>query len=252
MNSSGREERRLPFWDHLEILRRKLILSAVVFLVLSCAAFVFREHLLAFFLRPLEGIDVDLHYFKPQEKLVTYVKLAVIAGFAVTVPFLIGQIVSFLLPAFGRRGRRNLTLAAGSVLLLFAAGSFLAYRIIAPTALEFFVHLSRGDGIVPVWGMEHYIRLVTGLLIGVGLVFELPSVLLVLAGTGLVEVETLAKGRKFALVIGFATGAVLTPPDIWTQIVVGVTLYLLYEITLVIARLVARKRRVADDRLERV
>jgi sec-independent protein translocase protein TatC len=245
---AGREERRLPFWDHVEILRRKLILTAVFFLLLVCAAFVFREVLLEFFLKPLEGIDVDLHYFKPQEKLVTYVKLAVIAGFAGTVPFLAGQITGFLLPAFGPRGRRNLVVAAVMVLLLFVGGGFLSYRIIAPTTLRFFVNLSRGDGIVPVWGMEHYIRLVTGLLIGVGLVFELPPVLLLLTGTGLVEVESLARGRKFALVVGFVTGALLTPPDIWTQIVVGVALYLLYEITLLIARLVAR-RRTADDRL---
>ena len=248
MKFFGREERRLPFWDHAEILRRKLILTAVFFLALSIVAFVFREYLLAFFLNPLEGVDVELHYFKPQEKLVTYVKLAVIAGFAGTVPFLACQIVAFLFPAFRRRGRGNLILGAGSVLLLFAAGTFLAYRIIAPTALEFFLRLSRGDGIVPVWGMEHYIRLVTSLLLGVGLVFELPPVLLLLAGSGIVEVESLAKGRKIALIVGFVTGAVLTPPDIWTQVVVGVALYLLYEITLVIARLVAR-RRTTDDRL---
>ena len=164
MNSSGRKERRLPFWDHVEVLRRKLILTAA------------------------------------------------------------------------------------SVLLLFAAGGFLAYRIIAPTALEFFVRLSRGDGIVPVWGMEHYIRLVTSLLLGVGLVFELPPVLLLLAGTGIVEFETLAKGRRIALVVGFVTGAVLTPPDIWTQVVVGIALYLLYEATLIIARIFTR-RRTTDERL---
>lgn len=224
MIRAGREERRLPFWDHMEILRRKLIVSAVFFLLATCIAFVFRDVLLEFFMRPLEGIDVDLHYFKPQEKLVTYIKLAVIAGFAGTVPFLAVQVISFLLPAFGRRGRLTLVLAAAAVLLLFAAGGFLAYRIIAPTALKFFVHLSRGDGIIPVWGMEHYIRLVTGLLIGVGLVFELPPVLLVLTGTGIIEADTLVKGRKFALIAGFIAGAVLTPPDIWTQAVVGVAL----------------------------
>lgn len=236
----------LRFLDHLEILRGKIIPVVLWFLLLSVFFFVFGEKLLSYLTAPLKELSVSLVYIKPQEKVISYLKAAFLAGFLVSFPLLVLQVASFVYPALTKGERSGFFLVVGSMLLFFAAGTVFAYLILLPFACTFFFSFAAGDGIQPVWSIGAYVSLASSLIVLIGAVFQLPLPLLFLVRAGFLEPKALKKYRKHAAVMAFLAAAFLTPPDIFTQAVVGTTLYLLFETTLLLARFIFRKTKEND------
>ncbi|MCF7929114.1 MAG: twin-arginine translocase subunit TatC [Spirochaetales bacterium] len=250
MRSSVREEVRKPFLGHLDELRRKIFIAALVFFTTAGAAFYFSDILIAFLTGPIEGLDIQLHYFKPQEKFMTYIRVAAFAGLFAAIPFLLFQAARFVSPALHPHERKPLVLVLVSSFLLFLGGAYFSYAAIAPTALKFFVNFAGNDGVLPVWGMESYFRLLFGVILALGFSFQLPLILLFFLSIDFIDYDALRRGRRFAVLVAFIAGAVLTPPDVLTQLVVGISLYMLYEATLVVAAVMVRRRgRLADESL---
>ncbi len=226
--------------EHLEALRRKIV--SVLFFLCCATALLFSlsEWWVRFLQAPLEGLGVSLYYFKPYEKFLTYMRLSFWGGAALSLPLAVLQGALFVAPALRKNEMKYLVLAGGVVPALFFAGAAFAYRFIAPLALRFFFFFGEGDNVLPLWGFGDYSSFLFSLLLASGLLFQAPLLLLLCILLGLVSVRTLSRLRPW-IILGIAfIAALLTPPDVVSQILLGVPLYLLFEMVLVLGRVFKR------------
>ena len=224
------------FTDHLEELRGRMLIVLSFFLAAFLFLFFFSGKLVGFLQAPLEGLGLSLYYFKPYEKFMTYMRIAFWGGVVLSLPLCILQASFFVYPALRKNEVRFFLFAILAAPLLFAAGSAFAYRAIAPLAFRFFLSFSPGDNVLPFWGFGEYTSFLFTLMVAAGLVFLLPLLLLILVGTGLVSTRTLSRLRPWIIMAIALAAALLTPPDVVSQILLGVPLYLLFEGSLLLGK----------------
>ena len=231
----GPANRSDTFWDHLEVLRWKLLTVIAITTLAALGAFVFGDVLINTLLEFPRSLGIDLIYIKPQEKFLAYVRTAVYLSMIVGTPVLILELISFVLPALTPKEMRVVIPAATVVVLLYFTGMLYAYFFLLPYALGFFFEFGTGQ-VRAAWSIGAYIQLVGSITLVSGLIFLLPVVLWVAVKSGLVEVTQLASGRKYVLLGLFIAAALFTPPDPFTQITVASILYGLFELTLLLIR----------------
>ncbi len=224
------------FTEHLEELRRKILSVLLFFLAVFVFLFAFSEHLFAFLQAPIGGLGLSLYYFKPYEKFLTYMRISFWGAAILSLPLAILQASLFVYPALRKNEVRYFLFGVLVAPLLFAAGSAFAYRVIAPMAFRFFLSFSPQDNILPFWGFGEYASFLFALMVASGFVFLLPLLILLLIGTGLVPVRTLSHLRPWVIMAIALAAALLTPPDVVSQILLGVPLYLLFEGSLLIGK----------------
>jgi sec-independent protein translocase protein TatC len=238
------EDEKLPFTAHLEELRKRLITVFIAVGVGFAAAFGFKERLFKILVQPLVKVMKEgetLIYTGLPEAFFTYLKVAFLTGLLVASPIILYQFWMFVAPGLYRNERR---LMAPIVLLssfFFIGGALFGYFIVFPWGFKFFLGFAT-DTIRPLPSMKEYFGFSAKLLLAFGLVFELPLVLTFMAKLGLVSVDFLKKNRKYALLLFFAGAAILTPPDVITQIMMALPLMVLYEISIIGARIFGRKK----------
>lgn len=237
--------------EHLLELRNRLIKSVLFFLVAFVVAYVFAEEIYAFLVQPLadltHGEGRRMIFTGLAEGFFTYIKLALFAGFILAFPFLAAQGYMFLAPGLYKNERGFLIPFLVLAPALFACGAAIVYYYIMPLAWAFFLQFETVgvDGSLPIQmeaRISEYLSLVMHLIIGFGLAFQLPIILLLLAKTGVIDAEFLAKRRKYAVVIIIIMAAILTPPDVISQLGLAGILYALYEISILAIKIVARKK----------
>jgi sec-independent protein translocase protein TatC len=230
-------ETSLSEWTpHLEELRRRIIAVLAVFTVVTVPAFAFSDYLAAFLMAPVADLGVALYTFDPAEKFLAYLHLAVWTGAVVSAPFCLLQIGLFVWPALKGKERRWTAAALIVVPALFIVGAAAAYRFLAPTVLRFFLGFATGDGIQPLWGFKEYLSLLFAMMLAAGLLLQTPLLLLVAFALGIVTPKTVARFRPHIVILIFLAAALCTPPDVISQVALGVPLYLLFELTLFIGR----------------
>jgi sec-independent protein translocase protein TatC len=236
--------------EHLSELRTRLIVSLVVFAGFSVAAFLFYDPLLRFLTRPLCSLPphlldrqegCDLVFFRALGAFLFRLKLTALAGIALSSPVWLYELYAFILPALTPKERRYATPFLLCSVALFALGLTVAYLML-PRGLEFLIGLG-GERLTPLLGAEEYLNFVGLMLLGFGVSFELPLLIVFLGLAEVVTVEQLRHQRKAALVGVFVLAAVVTPSqDPYTMSVMAVPLYALYEATiLVLGRLLGRR-----------
>ncbi|HHP7233416.1 MAG TPA: twin-arginine translocase subunit TatC [Desulfobacterales bacterium] len=237
------EDDKLPFTAHLEELRRRLIICFIAVGVGFAAAYGFKEQLFWVLVNPLmrvmESGDTLIFTGLP-EAFFTYLKVAFLAGLMLAAPVIIYQFWMFVAPGLYAKERRLLIPIIFLSTLFFVGGALFGYFIVFPFGFKFFLGFAT-ETIRPLPSMKEYLGFAAKLLIAFGLVFELPLLLTFLAKLGVVSVEFLKKNRKYALLIFFAGSAILTPPDVVTQIMMALPLMLLYEISIIGARIFGKK-----------
>ncbi len=231
------------FIDHLEILRKKLIVSIFIFLVAAAVSLAFVRELFDFLTQPIRGMDIDLVYIKPQEKVLTYLRTGLFFGAAAALPGITAELSSFIFPALKRSERGMFYATVFLALFFYLAGIVFAYTIILPFAITFFGTFSAGDGIRPLWSIGAYFRIASSIILAMALVFQLPCILLFLIRTGIASPHGVARYRKHVIIGILFAAAFLTPPDVFTQIVVGSVLELLFEGTLLAGKLMVKKKK---------
>jgi sec-independent protein translocase protein TatC len=159
-----------------------------------------------------------------------------------TAPLALVQGWLFIRPALRRNEAKYLLIGGGIVPVLFAAGAAFAYRVIAPLALRFFLAFGEGANILPLWGFGESASFGFSLLLASGLVFQAPLLLLALLLSGAVSLRTITRRRPWIILCIGPAAALLTPPAGVSQILLGVPLYLLFELTLAVARIVMGRR----------
>ena len=237
----------MPFLDHLEELRWRLIWSLVAITVCTVVGFFLVTHfdVLGILIRPIKPFlqGSKLKYLSPTDPFFITLKLAVSVGLVLASPIVIYQVWAFLSPALLPAEKRLIVPALYLGLVLFAVGVAMAYRVMLPMTFSFtmgFQTESLEQNLV----IDVYLGIVTRILLAFGAVFELPVVVLILSALGLVTPEFLAGKRRHAIVIIAVVASVLTPGDAITLTVTMMApLVLLYEFSIVLSRLVTRRRR---------
>jgi sec-independent protein translocase protein TatC len=243
---------RAPLLSHLIELRRRLLICLFLFAVAFIACYIVVEHIYQFLMHPLADAMGELSgrrmiYTGLHEAFVTYLKLSFFSALFITMPLILIQLWRFIAPGLYQQEKRFVSLLFAFTPVLFFAGAALAYYFVFPMAWGFFISFETGaaDGSLPVQleaRVSEYLGLVIQLILAFGLSFELPVILLLLAQTGLINSNLLITGRRYAIVAIYAVAAVLTPPDLISQIALGTPILLLYEAAIWIMRLQEKQR----------
>jgi sec-independent protein translocase protein TatC len=277
-------EPRMGFLQHLDELRTCLRNASIALLVSTGVTYVFRGYLLALFAQPLiiawseaqkeSGLGKpEMVFTSPVEGFMVELKLALLAAVFVASPFIFRELWRFISPGLYDRERRwGLGFVIVSV-VLFVGGAMFAYKYVLPASFKYFlgyagesmsrinkvfgqivdVKISDPFSIRPMISMDEYFGLTSMLLLVFGLVFELPLVLAVLAVLGIVSAGTLWRFNRYAILLFAIAGAFLTPGDLVVgQLAMTVSLTVLYNLSILIALIVGKKRREEETALERI
>lgn len=254
------EASRAPLLDHLIELRTRLLYSVVAIAIAFGACFYFANDIYNILLVPYERAAGDTTELKviftaPQEYFFTQLKLALFGAFFLAFPILASQIYMFVAPGLYKNERGAFLPYLVATPVLFAAGAALVYFLIMPLALGFFLSMQQSaeEGKVAIEllpRVSEYLGLIMTLIFAFGLCFQLPVALSLLGRAGLVTSKQLKSGRKYAIVAIFAFAAILTPPDIISQVGLGVPTLLLYEISILSVSMIERRRREAAEEEE--
>jgi sec-independent protein translocase protein TatC len=243
---------KLPFTAHLEELRKRLIASFVAVGIGFVVSYGFKEKLFSILVHPLKKVmdpGETLIYTGLPEAFFTYLKVSLLSGIMLATPVLLYQFWMFVAPGLYKKERHILIPIVLLSSIFFIGGSLFGYFIVFPWGFKFFLGFAT-ETIRPLPSMKEYLAFSAKLLLAFGLVFELPLVITFLARLGLVSVPFLKKNRKYAVLLFFAGAAMLTPPDVVTQVMMALPLMLLYEISILGARIFGREKPAAEKPAE--
>ncbi len=244
---------------HLTELRDRLMRSVAAIVITTVIAFIFANQIFdiitfkAEFLRPIFNfITDDLHLFPPPtvhliaiemtENFTVFFQVCLAAGIILAMPYLIFELVMFVTPALTSKEKKYVLLILPWVASMFIIGVAFAYFILLPPAISFLLNFGTDIAATQV-RIGNYVSVVARLLLAIGLVFELPVLITFLARIGVVSPQWLSSKRKWAVILCFVVGGIITPtPDPINQSLVSVPLYLLYETSIWLARLVYKKK----------
>jgi sec-independent protein translocase protein TatC len=236
----------MPFLDHLEELRWRIIYSLGALIAGVAAGFViaWRFELLKVLQKPVLPYlgGQNLVYLHPAAPFSVLLQLAFVVGIAFALPVIIYQAWAFLSPALYRNERRVVIPLMIAGFLLFVAGASMAYFFALPVMLGFFATLG-AESLTPMISVSEYFGFVAGLCVSFGLAFEVPIVLVGLNALGIVSARKLGSFRRYALVLAWITAAIITPGDMLTAtIALAVPLYFLYEGSVAVAYIIEARR----------
>jgi len=233
-------DKKVSLLQHLKELRQRLIRSVIAVLITSAISFIFAKQIFYILILPTEGIN--LIYIEMTEMIGTYMKVCLASGIILAMPYLIYQAIMFVSPALTRKEKKMVYLVLPWIALMFAGGVAFGYFILIPPATKFLLTWPGGIA-TPQIKIGNYISIITRLLLAIGFVFEMPVVTTFLARLGVITPKWLASKRKIAIVFAFILAAIITPTfDPLNQTLVAAPLVVLYEMSIVLAKLVARKK----------
>lgn len=236
------EDRPMTIVEHLEELRKRLLYSLAAFALATIASYAFVERILAVVLRPVGQVV----FLAPTEAFFVRVKVAAVAGVFGSLPVTLFQLWRFVSVGLTPTERRYSLSLIPAALALFVMGAAFAFLVILPLGVRFLLSYQTPN-LVPMISVEAYTSFATAFVLAFGVLFQLPVVILFLARLGVVTPASLAAGRKYALLAIVTASAVLTPGgDVLSQMLMAAPTYLLYEVSIWVARLVS-PRPVAQE-----
>ena len=252
------DERSMPLLDHLIELRSRLLTSAIAILVLFFICYYFAPDLYNFLVAPLADVlekmggQRRLIFTALHEAFFTYIKVAFFAALFLSFPFIAIQIWMFIAPGLYKNEKKAFAPFLIATPILFFMGGALVYYLIFPLAWSFFLSFESvgGAGALPIQleaKVDQYLSLVMRLIFAFGLCFELPVVMTLLGLAGVVTSKGMKEKRKYAIVLAFVAAAILTPPDVISQIGLALPTMLLYEISIISVKIVEKKRGDVDE-----
>jgi sec-independent protein translocase protein TatC len=233
----------MPFTEHLEELRRRLIICFVAVGVGFVICYFFSKQLFEILMRPLLQVmppEESLIFTALPEAFFTYLKVALLAGIGLASPVIIYQFWRFIAPGLYHKERRALMPIVLFSTFFFVGGALFGYFGVFPFGFKFFIGFA-SDNIRAMPSIREYLKFAAKLLFAFGFIFELPLFTFFLARLGLVNAELLRSKQKYAILVIFMLAAILTPPDVVTQVMMAGPLLILYELSIWIAKVFGRK-----------
>lgn len=256
-----RDMAEMSFWDHLTELRKRLI--RIVIVVIAMAALAFTQRNIIFdkiILAPKDSnfisfkwlcklgeflhldslcmtdMNIKLINFNLSGQFMSHMTISLVAGLILATPYVIWHLWQFIRPALYEKERRYAARAVWIMSGLFMTGVLFSYYFMVPWTLNFLGTYQVSSNVENQIALSSYVSTVTSVVLSVGLVFELPVVVYILARLGIMPASFLRKNRKYAFVIILIVAAIITPPDVFSQIIVTLPLYGLYEISILVAK----------------
>ena len=268
MKKTASPEKEMSFLDHLEELRWHLIRSTIAVVVLAALAFIFKRFIFdVLIFGPSKpgfptytmfcdisrylGMDTFCFQempFKIQSRTMAgqfsaHMWTSIYAGIIVAFPYILYEFWRFISPGLKEKERKSSRGFIVIASILFFLGVLFGYYLITPLSINFLGNYQVSKEVINQFDLESYIALVRTSVLACGIVFELPILMYILTKIGLVSPEILRKYRKFALIIVLVLSAVITPPDIVSQIIVAIPILILYEVSIYISKIVVRNQR---------
>ena len=230
------------FWNHLEELRKRAIFSILVLAVLSVAAYFFSDQILAFLTRPISSVHQKVYYLSPYGAFLIKLQIAFWGGLFVASPLLLAQIWLFIAPGLYTLEKKFFLIFLFFSICLFLFGAWIAAFAVIPTTIGFFLSFSTPD-LLPLISVSQYLGFYLWMTLAFGLTFEAPIFLVGLVRFGVVSLHTLKSLRRQMIVAIFIFSAVVTPsPDPFSQCLLAIPLWLLFEINILLAGITKRRR----------
>ena len=232
----------LTFFGHLEELRRRIFISLAAVLGGTLAGTFFSDRALRVFLRPIRDEIGRAYFFSPAEALVVKLKVAMLLGLLLAAPVLFWQFWQFISPALFHQEKKIFLALVGVTSALFLFGAYFCFYGVLPTALKFLVGM-RSDYLAPMISITEYVSFLSGMALAFGVAFNLPVVILGLVKVGALNSKMLSHYQRHAIVLIFIVAAVLTPgPDIASQLMLAVPLFILFEGSVFLAGLIEGRK----------
>ena len=269
--SANQPKDEMSFLDHLEELRWHLIRSVIAILIIATIAFILKDFIFDVILFGPKQKDfvtyrwfcsisqtlgqgnsfcIDDLPFRIQSRTMAgqfsaHLWTSILAGFIIAFPYIIFEFWKFISPGLYEKERKN---ARGFIFIastLFFVGVFFGYYIVTPLSINFLGNYSVSSEIFNDFDLSSYIGLLRASVLASGIIFELPIIVYFMTKVGIVTPEFLRKNRKISLVLVLSLSAIITPPDIASQIIVSIPILILYEVSILISRIVIRKQNQA-------
>ena len=238
------------FGEHFSELKSRLVVTIIFFLIAFILSYYFKEEIFSFSLKPLADSSNNegrkMIYTGLTEAFFSYVKLALFASFCLTLPVAYYQLYSFIAPGLHVYEKRIASMMLLISPLLFYGGSFFVFYFVMPKAWEFFLSYENHNIELPLileGRISEYLALVIQLMMSFGLAFQMPIAMIILCIMGTISSRSLKKKRRVAIVSIFIVAAILTPPDVISQIALAIPLFLLYEISIVSCKFLETRRK---------
>ena len=250
MSQADIDATRAPLMEHLIELRSRLIKALLAFLVMFIVCFFFAKNIYNILVLPYQhaaGPEAKLIYTAPQEFFFTQIKVAMFAAAFLSTPVVFSQIYAFVAPGLYKNERDAFKPYLYATPIFFLAGALLVFYVVMPNLLHFFIGMQQANEpgkaqieLLP--RVSEYLGLVMTLIFAFGIVFQLPVVLTLLGRVGIIDSQFLKNNRRYAIVIVFVVAAVLTPPDVFSQLALAIPGMLLYEASIISVGMIEKKR----------
>jgi sec-independent protein translocase protein TatC len=245
MTESGKT---MPFLDHLEELRTALIRIGFGLVLLFLPAAYFSDWLMAELLR-FGAPGMKLQFFSPFEPLMVQLKIAFFATLLAGAPLIFHQLWHFIAPGLHLQERRLVLRFTVTASVLFLIGAAVALVLVTPLMMRFALSF-QSDQLAPLIGLQEFVSMTGWMMLGFGVMFEFPVATYLLVAGGIISVETLRRQRPVIVVVILVLAAILTPPDVLSQLILAIPAWIMFELSLVLAAASVRRRRREETESE--
>jgi len=257
------KDEKMPLTEHLGELRKRIVTSLIALSVTFVGAFNYSEDIFKSMMFPLKysiafsiknpfvhviphekiSQDTKLVFLKPAEAFWVNIKVAFVVGLLLALPIIFHQLWKFVSPGLLPKEKKYVFPFIITATTLFLIGSAFCFFIVLPFALEFLLTYKVGDFLIPMLSVGEYIDFCLKFILAFGAIFELPIAIIFATRIGIVTPDTLAKNRKYAILLAFIIAAILTPtPDAFNQTLMAIPMIILYEIGIIISRIFIKKK----------
>jgi len=236
-------DEKQPFLSHLKELRDRLVICVIAIGIAFIITYSFKEKIFFFLMEPFIKVMPEKSSFiftGITEAFITYFKISIVAALFLSAPIILYQFWMFVSPGLYEKEKRYVYpfIVWGSI--CFICGGLFCYYIIIPYIYKFFVSYA-AEFIIPMPDLKSYMGLTLKLLILFGLIFQLPLVAFYLSRAGIIKFTTLSKKRRYAILAIFILSAIITPPDVASQLLMALPMWGLYELSIIIAKIFGKK-----------
>jgi len=229
----------MTIWQHIDDLRKRLLIAIIGIVVAVIISVIFANYLLELLAKPIGGFE-NLLSIQVTDNLTVYFRVTLLSGFIISLPFTLVQLYLFVAPGLKPKEKRSLLLAVPFAILLFCIGAAFAYLVMLPAAIPFLVEFA-GPEVLPNW--KDYVNFITNLIFWIGLSFETPLIMFVLAKLGIIDAKGLAKQWRIVIILIAIIAAVATPtPDPINMAIFMVPLFILYLLGILLAALAKKEQ----------
>ncbi len=249
-DSPETHDKEMSFLDHLEELRWRLVRSIIAVMLGGVLAFLFSDYVLDFLLKPFRtavrmhaeaagnsGAEAaaQLIFLAPTEGFMVRIKLALFAGIFISLPYVLWQMWQFVAPGLLEHEKKYIPRIVAFSTFFFFLGAYFCYEVVLRYGLNFLLGYQSADLVAQI-SIREYLKFVTLLILTFGIVFEMPVLTYFLTRMGLVTPEFMRQKRRYSIVLIFALAAIITPPDVFTQLMLALPLFVLYEVSIWVSK----------------